>query len=378
MSEPSIRQYSLVKELLIGFCLGCANIIPGVSGGTFLLVFKIYERVFAILGRINRANILELVSTAGGVILRPGKQSIRILGDFLVQNDFLFLIKLIIGSVIAIIGLSGLMKYLIVFHFSVTYALFFGLIFVSVIIPFQMLKKKRVGLLFFIAAGMIATVYVTSAVDPYQKAKMKSDLYQKSYSQTNSSQQSSRMAKQEDASENRLFAFSKRYTLNEYFYAGICGAVSISAMVLPGISGSLVLILMGEYFEVVSAISDLKTLSLDSLLFLTCFSVGIILGGLSFARLINMVIKKYYDETMAFLAGLVIGSLYALWPFKQTVLMARRFVKQDGVIQMLENVRVHTNVNIIPEDMHQMAMALIAFICGCVIMSFFIGKENRG
>ncbi|MCK5164352.1 MAG: DUF368 domain-containing protein, partial [Desulfobacula sp.] len=110
-----IEQPSLIKELLIGFCLGTANIIPGVSGGTFLLVFKIYERFFSILNNINKASILEFSACIIKIIFKAEKaHSFKAFINFLKKNDFIFLFKLVVGAVVAIIALASLMKYLII------------------------------------------------------------------------------------------------------------------------------------------------------------------------------------------------------------------------------------------------------------------------
>ncbi len=368
MGVNQSEHQSLIKEIFIGYCLGTANIIPGVSGGTFLLVFNIYERVFSVLSNINKANTFKFLAYIIKIIFTPGKaESLKKFVIFLQKNDFLFLFKLILGAVVAIVSLSSLMKYLIVHHFSVTYALFFGLILISIIIPVKMLTDKRIHLVFFVVLGIVATIYVTVAVNPYEKVKMKSDTYESQYLENKEPKQ--------EKSDIKAFSFIGKYTSDEYIYALICGAVAVSAMVLPGISGSLVLILMGEYFEVVSAISGLKTLNLDNMAFLGCFAVGIIFGGLFFAKLINIVLKRYYNTTMAFLTGLMAGSLYALWPFKKSIIMAEQYIKKDGVISIVQNMRIYTNMNELPKIEPQLYISLVSFIAGCIIMFFFIGKE---
>ena len=365
-----IGQPSLIKELLIGFCLGTANIIPGVSGGTFLLIFNIYERVFSILNNINKANIQYFSVCMVRIVFKTGKaQSLKEVVQFLKNNDFIFLFKLVAGAGIAIIFLSSLMKYLIVYHYAVIYALFFGLILISIIVPVKMLTNKKLYLVLFVILGAVSTIYVSYAVNPYEKVKMKSEAYEDQYFKTKD-------LKKEKQALN-LFSFTGEYTVDEYMYAAVCGAVAISAMILPGISGSLVLILMGEYFEVVSAISGLKTLTLDNLIFLGCFAIGIVFGGLLFAKLINAVLNRYYNATMAFLTGLMIGSLYALWPFKKSIIMARQYVKKDGVIHMAQNVSVYTNINEFPQLGPQFYLSAASFIIGCIIMFFFIEKELK-
>jgi len=368
--EKDSERSSFIKELLIGFCLGTANIIPGVSGGTFLLIFNIYERVFSSLNNINKVSILEFSTCMANLVFKIGKAgSLKAVVDFLRKNDFIFLFKLIAGAVVAIISLSSVMKYLIVYHFSSTYALFFGLILVSIVIPVKMVRDKKKYLILFVILGAVATIYMTMAVNPYEKVKMKSEFYKGQYLKTSEPKQ--------EKPDIKAFSFVGKYTTDEYIYASLCGAIAISAMVLPGISGSLVLILMGEYFEVVSVISGLKTLNLDNMVFLGCFTMGIIIGGLLFARLVNAVLKRYYNATMAFLIGLMAGSLYALWPFKKSIIMARQYIKEDGLVGMVQNVRIYTNINELPQIGTEFYVSLITFFIGCIIMFFFIGKELR-
>lgn len=362
---------SFLKELLMGFCLGTANIIPGVSGGTFLLIFNIYERVFAVLNRINKPLVYQAMGLGAGFMKYLGRNgSARAIMVFLEQNDFIFLFKLIIGAAAAIFGLSTLMTYLLVQHFSVTYAFFFGLILVSILIPVKMLRALRMYLIFFVFLGTAVTMAVYMQVNPYDKVKQKSDHYQIQYEQEKMDEPLG------DAKNNPLLSLG-RYTVEEYLYAGLCGAISISAMVLPGISGSLVLILMGAYFDVLSAISAVKFFHLDTMVFLGSFTLGIVFGGLLFARLVNYVLIRYYDPTMAFLLGLMAGSLWALWPFKQVIVVERQYVKQDGAVTIVENVPVHTNVNILPSADGQLLWAIVLFFAGCGIMYWFCRTQAR-
>ncbi len=383
---------SLVKELLMGFCLGTANIIPGVSGGTFLLVFKIYERVFAIVNQINKSFVLGFGVLGFQVVKNFGRNgSFLDFMGYVKERDFFFLGKLAIGALVAILALSSLMKYLLVYHFSMTYSLFFGLILVSIIIPIKMLESIKGYLFFFILLGMVSTISVSWLVNPYDKVKIKSDNFERQYQllypegkSANASPEDentpgeektgTRVSNPEDKPE--LFAFTGKYTMDEYLYAGICGAIAISAMVLPGISGSLVLILMGAYFDIISALAALKSGHMDTLIFLGFFGVGIVVGGLIFARLINFALKRYYNATMAFLIGLMAGSLYALWPFKKVVIMARQYVRQDGGLGIIENARIYTNINILPRAGDQLLYGLAFFLVGCGIMYVFIRVES--
>lgn len=367
---------STVKALFIGFCLGVANIIPGVSGGTFLLVFGIYERVFAIVNQINKVFLTRLAAlglSALNIFGRPRQRSELI--AFLRDTGFSFLFILALGAVVAILALSGMMKYLLLHHFSVTYALFFGLILVSVVIPVKMIKTFNPGSLFFIFLGVALTVGVTWMVNPYDKIKLKSDALEQQYL-ASSGHGESGVAASTSGDGRKAFGFTGRYALDEYLYIGICGALAISATVLPGISGSLVLILMGTYFDVISAISALKTLNLDPFFFLGCFGLGVLIGGVLFAKLVSFVLSRYYTATMSFLIGLMVGSLYALWPFKQTIVMARQYIRQDERVMLLENVAVQTNMNVMPGSDAPIVAAFLFFVLGCIIMAGFVRAES--
>ena len=362
----------MIKEVLMGFCLGTANIIPGVSGGTFLLIFNIYERVFSILERINQTTFFAFLNILLSFTGKPGfGKSLKELVHFTRENDFLFLIKLATGAVAAILALSSLMKYLLLHHFSPTYSLFFGLILISVIIPLKMIRSRKSVLVFWAILGAGLTIAVSCLVNPYDKAKIKSDHYATQMEANSGGNRQMPGPLQKGPS-----ALAGTYTVREYAYATLCGAVSISAMVLPGISGSLVLILMGEYFEIISAISALKGLHMETFLFLGFFSLGLVFGGLLFAKLINYVLQRFYDSTMAFLTGLMVGSLYALWPFKKVMVMAEQYVKQDGKILLLENVNVYTNINIFPQTPSQASLAFAFFLIGCAVMYAFIRTES--
>ncbi|MBD3422540.1 MAG: DUF368 domain-containing protein [Chitinivibrionales bacterium] len=359
---------ALVKDVVVGFFIGLANIIPGVSGGTFLLIFGIYERVIAAVNNFKPAKIKSgLGQLLKAMTAHEKKPHWHAFVTFLSDVDALFLGRLLVGAAIAIVGLSSLMKWLLLNQFTNTYALFFGLILVSIVIPFKMLTEKKMRDFLFFLIGAALTVYVTVSVNPYDKAKAKSDHYQARYE----AQQNEGAG---DSGTAQKFSYIGKYTGKEFIYGGGAGALAVSAMVLPGISGSLVLILLGQYFEVISAISGMKTLYLDYFLFLGIFGVGMAAGLVLFAKLVNFVFKKFFNQTMAFLIGLMAGSLYTLWPFKQSILM-NQYAKSHGTIILNKGVGVYTNVNQLPESMGQFSTAFICFVIGAGIMAFFARKE---
>jgi putative membrane protein len=360
-----------IKELFMGFCLGVANIIPGVSGGTFLLVFGIYERVFSILNQINKSFVLKCLELVSACFRCP-VLGIKHVYAFSRESGFLFLFKLAAGAVVAILALSSLMKYLLLHHFCLTYSFFFGLILVSVIIPVKMLKRFDTWAMLCLVAGIGITVWVSAMVNPYDKIKMKSD----HLARTSLIQSASAEGRDDSVpGSGKIVLTIQRYSSGDYLYIAFCGALAISATVLPGVSGSLVLILMGTYFEVISAISELKCFHLETFIFLGIFGLGVIFGGLLFARLVSFVFFRHYNATMAFLCGLMTGSLYALWPFKKTVFMAQQYVKQAGEVVCLENVTVQTNINILPTKDDPVIAAFVFFVLGGIIMMLFVRKE---
>ncbi|MGD9822853.1 DUF368 domain-containing protein [Desulfobacter sp.] len=372
MSFFSSATSATIKELLMGFCLGVANIIPGVSGGTFLLVFGIYERVFSILNQINKSFILKCLELVLSCFIHPVK-GIKNLCTFFRETGFYFLFKLAAGTAVAILALSSLMKYLLLHHFSVTYSFFFGLILVSVIIPVKMLRRFDTWAVACLLAGIGITVWVSAMVNPYDKIKMKSDHLARAC------QAQSVSAAGQDGSvreSGKRISTVQSYSSGDYLYIALCGALAISATVLPGVSGSLVLILLGIYFDVISAISELKSFHLETFIFLGVFGLGVGLGGLLFARLVSFVLSRYYNATMAFLGGLMAGSLYALWPFKKIVFMAQQYVKQAGEVVCLEHVAIQTNINVLPTGDDPLIAAFAFFVLGCIIMMFFVRNET--
>lgn len=363
-----------ITDSIVGFFIGLANIIPGVSGGTFLLIFGIYERVIAVLNKLGPNTLIEIIKAKLAVFKAKDKK--EEFGNFLKlidSYDLLFLARLLFGAAVAIVVLSALMEYLLINQFSPTYGLFFGLILISIIIPFKMIKSLKPLLALPFIIGIILTLFVTTSVNPYDKAKKKSDMYKAKYEMKLGKDLLSEEKKEPEAEP---FSYTGRYTVGEYLYAGLTGSVAISAMVLPGVSGSLVMILMGEYFEIVSAISGLKTLELDYIIFLSIFSLGMLFGLLLFAKLVDFVFKKFHDGTMSFLIGLMVGSLYTLWPFKKFMVI-NEFVKDGSTIKVIENSVIYTNINILPESTAQFVSAFICFLIGGAIMYFFSKKEIK-
>ncbi len=354
-----------LKDLLTGFAIGTANIIPGVSGGTFLLIFGIYERVISALNSLNGSSIKEILGSIGSLMKNAKSQEHRTAtATLLSKYEIPFLVKLVSGALVAIVALSSLIKMLLLNYQTPTYGLFFGLILVSIIVPFKLFKKKKLFHIIPFIVGAIITISIANGVDPVEKVKQKSVIYQE------------RISKDEvQTTESKAFSFSGVYSPKEYIYAGVAGAIAISAMVLPGISGSLVLILLGQYFIVLTAISGAKSLVLDHFLYLGALSLGMAVGLLLFVRLVNFVFDKFHDGTVAVLTGLIAGSLVALWPFK-VVEHLDYYGKVNGVITFIKDGAVYTNINALPSMSGETVITFVMVIIGIAVMVPFIKHEK--
>lgn len=362
----------LIKELVSGFLVGIANIIPGVSGGTFLLILGMFQRVMSAIGGLNGATIKELLGSAAGILVgRSRKASLNAFLQLITTHDLFFLMRIGIGAGTAILVLSDLMMYLLSQQFSGTYAFFFGLIVVSTVLSLRLIQKLTVVRVVMLILGALVTIGVTMMVNPADKVKTKSDHYKTIYEQSATQRQQTGEASPQESKPR----YAGVYTPAEYGAAILAGALGVSAMVLPGVSGSLVLILIGQYHKVIGAISSLRSLTLDPIIFLTLFALGMLIGMLLFARLVTFVFKYAYNGTIAFLTGLMAGSLYTLWPFKESIILDQ-YVKGAEGISLIRNVVVQTNINILPQNATQLIIATLICGTGAAIM-VFLGRFNE-
>ncbi|MFT4729342.1 MAG: putative membrane protein [Granulosicoccus sp.] len=239
-----------------GLAMGAANVIPGVSGGTIALITGIYERL---INAIKNCDLRAAKLLLHGDI-KGGWRHI----------DGTWLAILLGGVAISIVSLARLFEYLLENHERYTMAFFFGLIVISIAF---VAKRVNTWTSSTTASLIIGTVIAVS------------------------------IAIIAPASEN-----------DHWLYVFICGVFAISSMILPGLSGSFVLILMGNYSLVLGAISSL---SFDILIPL---AVGCGFGLIAFSHIISWVFKRCPDQTLALMTGFVIGSLVVIWPWKEAVI----------------------------------------------------------
>ncbi len=264
-----------VLLLVKGMLIGIANIIPGVSGGTFALVLGIYDRLISALRSIGGKTIRI---TLRGLVGSHKPEVRAAFFDEMRRIDLWFLGCLGVGAIAAILGSSFAIGWLLEHEPGITLAFFLGLIIPSIAVPWRMMDKRTVPGLLWVFPGAAVTVGLSLAFSTGSQG-----------------------------SENPIVVF-------------LAGAAAISAMILPGISGSFLMLVIGQYNNVLEALRHLQIGESDeriaALIYLVVLAAGCVVGLLAFARLLHWVLKRFRSATLVFLIGLVLGSFYVLWPFK--------------------------------------------------------------
>lgn len=294
---------------LRGMAMGAADIVPGVSGGTIAFITGIYFR------------LLEAISAAPVAFFR---QLVR--GDFLGfwrAIDGVFLVSLLAGILASIASLASLITWLLDEHPILIWSFFFGLIVASVWHVGQQVKRYSPVLLIPLLSGVAFAWWVTtlpaSEVDPSALA-----------------------------------------------FLG-AGALAICAMILPGISGSFLLLIIGMYAPVLSAI---KTAAITDL---GMFMVGCLIGLLSVARLITLAFKYAHDTVLALLTGFMIGALVKVWPWQETLSWRTSSSGEQVPLTQLP-VAPETWATLYGQD----PLVGMAALMACVGLTIVVGLEMAG
>ncbi|MGO1461721.1 MAG: DUF368 domain-containing protein [Marinobacter sp.] len=244
-----------VFVFLKGMAMGAADIVPGVSGGTIAFITGIYFR------------LLEAISAVPGAIFRElfrGR-----FGTFWQACDGSFLSTLLVGIIASIVTLASAISFLLAEHPIPVWSFFFGLIVASVWHVGRQAKHYRATLIVPLVTGIAIAWWITTL-----------------------------SVGQLDPSALSFFA---------------AGALAICAMILPGISGSFILVIIGMYVPVLAAIKSFE------INFLLLFMAGCFVGLLSVARVITWAFHKHHDPVLALLTGFMIGALNKVWPWKETL-----------------------------------------------------------
>lgn len=241
-----------------GLAMGAANVIPGVSGGTIALITGIFERLINAIKSLN-LNALKLI--LGGRFR-----------EFAIAVDFWFLVTVFLGVGAAIFSLARVFEYLFLHYPVYIWSFFFGLILASVWFVGATIEKWRIPVITSFIAGAAIALAITFL---------------------------------RPAAENR-----------DFFYLIVSGVVAVCSMILPGLSGSFVLILMGNYQLVaIEAINNLDFTILMPVL------LGMVVGLIAFSHLLSWLLKSFKNETLGLLTGFILGSLGVIWPWKNTIYM---------------------------------------------------------
>ena len=253
MASRSLSNYLILA--VKGFCMGAANVVPGVSGGTMALILGIYEELIHAIRSLN-FKFLRLIT------LLKTREALSTI-------SWPFLLPVGLGILLATFSLAKPLSWLLDNYPVIIWSFFFGLILSSVYTVSRVLKEWRMSTFVAIGVGGVAAYF--------------------------------------------LFGLVPVATPDALWFLFLGGFLAICAMILPGISGAYILVLLGKYHYILEAINNKD---FGTLLILIA---GALVGLLSFVRVIGWLLKRYHDLTMAILIGLMLGSLRRIWPWKETL-----------------------------------------------------------
>ena len=255
--------------VLKGIGMGAADVVPGVSGGTIALIVGIYEELVNSIKSVN-LHALKLLFTFK-------------FADFWRQINGSFLLSVVSGILISIYSLAKLVTFLLENHPVMIWAFFFGLVLSSIYYVDKNVSEWNVMNVFMFLVGTAVAYYIT-IVTPTS-------------------------------------------TTNDLWFIFLSGAIAICAMILPGISGSFILLLLGKYEYMMSAVKNLD------IFLLVVFAAGALVGIVLFSRLLSYLLANFYNITISLLSGFMLGSLNKVWPWKLPVSYA-----PDGSVLTERNI----------------------------------------
>ena len=252
--KRSLKDYIIIS--LKGMAMGAADVVPGVSGGTIAFISGIYEELLNSISSFK----FSLIS----VLKNEGIKAVwkKINGRFL--------LALFIGICFSVLSLAKLIENLLENHPILIWSFFFGLVLASIIFIAKQIKLWNIKCYLYLIFGLIFAYYITT-LNPVIT---------------------------QNSSPWFLF---------------LAGMVAICAMILPGISGSFILVLLGAYKPILNAINTKDFFSI------IIFMAGAVLGLLTFSRVLKWLFSKYKNYTLALLIGFIAGSLNKIWPWKETI-----------------------------------------------------------
>ena len=284
--------------------MGAADIVPGVSGGTIALITGIYEELISSIKNINPRLIKTLF-----------KKGVK---EFWIELNGTFFIILLSGIATSVILLVQIIVFLLDSHEFKIWGFFFGLIIASAYIILKDIQTLDINKVCIVILGIAIAASVV---------------------------------------------LSDTTTLpNTDIYIFFTGSIAITAMILPGISGSFILLLLSKYEFIINAIKDFE------IRIILVFGLGCIFGLLIFSRFLHFLFQNYKDNLLALLSGFLIGSLLKVWPFRQTV---KTITNSDGI----EDAVITQAVLPTSQDIESIAMFVIFSISGYLLINFIQKKS---
>lgn len=304
------RLWNNITVAIKGACMGAADVIPGVSGGTIAFITGIYDQLIGSINSIN-AEAVKLFFT--------GK-----IKEFWKHINGTFLLSLFCGILFSVVALAGLMQYLLESHPIQTWAFFFGLIVASSLFILRGIEGWNLKAVIFLILGIGLGVTVCT--------------------------------------------LSPTTTPDALWFIFLSGAIAICAMILPGISGSFILLILGKYKFIMEAITGLTTGQAvgENLVILGVFAVGAVCGIIAFSRILNWLLSRYHKQTLLVLAGFIIGSLVKVWPWSNMeAIMLAQFPQAPEVLNNL-------SVEILRNEYYRM-LGQVDYQIGSAILFAIIG-----
>ena len=290
-----------------GFCMGASDVVPGVSGGTMAFILGIYEELIDAIKSFDLKSLQSLVTFK----FRP----------LLDRISWQFLLAVGMGIFAAIFTLSKLLSWLLQNRPVFIWSFFLGLILASVLSVSRRVEAWRILTGLCLVGGTLGSYFLVGLVPVA--------------------------------------------TPNDYWFLFLCGAVAICAMILPGISGSYILVLLGKYQYVLDAVNH------RDFFILGLVAAGACVGIIAFSRILGWLLKNYHDLMVAILIGLMIGSLRKVWPWKETL---------ESVVDSHGQMVPFVQSNILPGQWNgEVLAALSLMVAGLLAVLFLdrLGNRNR-
>jgi putative membrane protein len=293
------------STFLKGIAMGSVDIVPGISGGTMALILKIYQKIIDELRLIN----FEFFKNIFNLHFKKAFNSI----------DWKFLLSLFLGIIIAIISLARIISWALENYPVYLFSFFFGLIIISALLLIPKKNIRPLAIIFLILGFIIA--WLISSLTPAQSPET-------------------------------------------YSFIFLSGALAICAMILPGISGAFILLLIGKYEFMISALKN--PLASGNISIIIIFILGCLIGLLAFSKFLSFLLKKYYQVTLMLLIGFMLGALNKIWPFKE--ILETKIINNYEIIIRQKNIWPAIN--------QELFIAIILAIIG-IFIGILLNKIRR-